>query len=342
MAWEDWEGANTTTWFGNDGDFNDKVFAITGVTCDGGGVPCQIHHGAGGLRQRHHPVRGGRIADLQRDNQAERREVRQPRQRLQRDGRRRRRALPERPGLRAGEVHRPLQRQRVPLRPAARLHERPLRRSVVRRRHLQGRPDSASPAPASAAATASSVPPARSASSASASIPARASPAKARSACSASASRTAPARPARSGQVCSATGACVDSGCDTMTCGAGEVCSNGSCGDACAGAMCPGGAGCHNGQCDPPPPPGSTGTGGTTGAGGSSERPAPAGSSGPPERAAGAPVAAAWRRRRHHGRHGRHHAASGSGGTGPHQEGGVVSCSCDSGGAGPRRTCSPG
>jgi MYXO-CTERM domain-containing protein len=40
IAFEDWEGANDTTWFGNDGDFNDKVFLITGVSCPGGGEPC--------------------------------------------------------------------------------------------------------------------------------------------------------------------------------------------------------------------------------------------------------------------------------------------------------------
>jgi hypothetical protein len=40
LAFEDWEGANDTTWFGNDGDFNDKVFKISGVTCEGGGDPC--------------------------------------------------------------------------------------------------------------------------------------------------------------------------------------------------------------------------------------------------------------------------------------------------------------
>jgi MYXO-CTERM domain-containing protein len=40
LAFEDWEGANNTTWFGNDGDFNDKVFKIEGVTCMGGGEPC--------------------------------------------------------------------------------------------------------------------------------------------------------------------------------------------------------------------------------------------------------------------------------------------------------------
>jgi len=40
IAFEDWEGANQETWFGNDGDFNDKVFLVTGVSCPGGGEPC--------------------------------------------------------------------------------------------------------------------------------------------------------------------------------------------------------------------------------------------------------------------------------------------------------------
>lgn len=40
IAFEDWEGANATEWFGNDGDFNDKVFLVTGVSCPGGGEPC--------------------------------------------------------------------------------------------------------------------------------------------------------------------------------------------------------------------------------------------------------------------------------------------------------------
>ena len=40
LAFEDWEGANNSTWHGNDGDFNDKVFRITGVSCLGGGAPC--------------------------------------------------------------------------------------------------------------------------------------------------------------------------------------------------------------------------------------------------------------------------------------------------------------
>lgn len=40
IAFEDWEGANDQTWHGNDGDFNDKVFRITGVSCPGGGESC--------------------------------------------------------------------------------------------------------------------------------------------------------------------------------------------------------------------------------------------------------------------------------------------------------------
>ncbi|MEY4577455.1 MAG: hypothetical protein RL701_2158 [Pseudomonadota bacterium] len=39
LAWEDWEGANASRW-PDDGDFNDKVFRLTGVRCAGGGEPC--------------------------------------------------------------------------------------------------------------------------------------------------------------------------------------------------------------------------------------------------------------------------------------------------------------
>src|SRR4029077_1105275 len=40
VAFEDWEGADQSSWLGNDGDFNDKVFKFSGVTCEGGGEPC--------------------------------------------------------------------------------------------------------------------------------------------------------------------------------------------------------------------------------------------------------------------------------------------------------------
>jgi hypothetical protein len=39
LAWEDWEGANESGW-PDDGDFNDKLFRLTGVRCAGGGEPC--------------------------------------------------------------------------------------------------------------------------------------------------------------------------------------------------------------------------------------------------------------------------------------------------------------
>jgi MYXO-CTERM domain-containing protein len=78
------------------------------------------------------------------------------------------------------------------------------------------------------------------------------------------------------GQACAASGHCVDDGCETMTCDTGQVCRNGACGDACQDALCPGGAACHNGVCDPPstglstsPDGGSpTGAAGQSGAGG--------------------------------------------------------------------------
>jgi UTRA domain len=34
------DGATTSTGWDNDGDFNDDVFFLTGITCSGGGVPC--------------------------------------------------------------------------------------------------------------------------------------------------------------------------------------------------------------------------------------------------------------------------------------------------------------
>src|SRR5262245_32128301 len=40
LAFEDWEGADDRSWLGNDGDFNDKVFRLHGISCAGGGLPC--------------------------------------------------------------------------------------------------------------------------------------------------------------------------------------------------------------------------------------------------------------------------------------------------------------
>jgi hypothetical protein len=47
---------------------------------------------------------------------------------------------------------------------------------------------------------------------------------------------------------------CVESGCEALACPAGQVCRGGVCGDACMGAVCPGNAACHAGVCDKPDP----------------------------------------------------------------------------------------
>jgi MYXO-CTERM domain-containing protein len=73
-------------------------------------------------------------------------------------------------------------------------------------------------------------------------------------------------RPCVTGQSCGADGRCVDAGCDTAACGAGTVCIAGSCQDACTGVVCPGAAACTAGQCGEPMTDtlGPTGAGGTT------------------------------------------------------------------------------
>jgi MYXO-CTERM domain-containing protein len=63
------------------------------------------------------------------------------------------------------------------------------------------------------------------------------------------------------GKACKADGSCVDTGCETQACVAGQVCVQGTCTDACRGATCPGNAACTQGQCGTPP----QGTGGSGG-----------------------------------------------------------------------------
>src|SRR5665213_3622363 len=135
-------------------------------------------------------------------------------------------------------------------------------------------------------------------------------------------------QPCGSGQTCTNDGHCVDTGCDVITCGAGQVCQAGACIDACTGAVCPGGAGCHNGVCDMPSTgQTTTGTGGVSGAAGTTG----SGSSG----AAGSSGSAGTADTR--GAGGKT-TTSGSGGSttnvGPHEAGGEVACQCDASGAG--------
>jgi MYXO-CTERM domain-containing protein len=64
-----------------------------------------------------------------------------------------------------------------------------------------------------------------------------------------------------------AFGQCVDTACATKQCAAGQICFLGECRDPCAGAVCPGGAACENGACGPPGTAGSGGTGGSSNGG---------------------------------------------------------------------------
>jgi len=55
------------------------------------------------------------------------------------------------------------------------------------------------------------------------------------------------------GKTCSMVGdkKCVDSGCENKTCSGGQVCANGNCVDPCDGATCPAGQECVSGACHP-------------------------------------------------------------------------------------------
>ncbi len=84
-------------------------------------------------------------------------------------------------------------------------------------------------------------------------------------------------RPCAAGQTCTSKGTCVDTGCDKVTCKTPQVCVGGQCQDGCQGTVCPTGQLCMNGQCSTPAsgpvvpiPDGgvSTGAGGTAATGG--------------------------------------------------------------------------
>ncbi len=328
MAWEDWEGANATSW-PDDGDFNDKVFAISGVTCDGGGVPCQTTMQgvcANGITQC---VVGGsptcvptikpsaeKCDNLDNDCNG-----------MVDDGDD---LCPTGQVCVQGKCTGPCSDSEFPCGPPLvcmnGLCVDPSCVGVTCKTGQLCQSGTCVGGCDGVVCPASQI----------CELGVCVDPCKGVT-CNGSVCvlgvcvQNCSCQACPSGQICSATGACVDTGCDTMTCGAGEVCSNGSCGDACAGAKCPGGAACHSGQCDPPPP-GSTGSGGTTGTGGvvgTTGAGGLVGTSGTGGRgtggsgAGGTPMGA-----------GGSTTASGSGGTGSHEEGGVVSCSCDSAGPG--------
>jgi MYXO-CTERM domain-containing protein len=60
-------------------------------------------------------------------------------------------------------------------------------------------------------------------------------------------------RPCADGQVCLTTGNCVDQGCDKVTCNPpATVCVKGNCQDGCQGVVCPTGETCSGGECSVP------------------------------------------------------------------------------------------
>ncbi len=131
-------------------------------------------------------------------------------------------------------------------------------------------------------------------------------------------------RACATGQVCTMAGTCVDQGCDTLSCSPpATVCVKGGCQDGCQGVVCPTGQDCSGGECSVPdggiivgPQPdagmlitGTTGTGGssTTGTGGGNPITGTGGSLGVAGSTGGSPLTQG-------------------------HEGGITSCSCEAAG----------
>ncbi|HXJ23424.1 MAG TPA: DUF4114 domain-containing protein [Polyangia bacterium] len=136
-------------------------------------------------------------------------------------------------------------------------------------------------------------------------------------------------RPCAAGQTCSNSGSCVDSGCEKLTCKAPQVCVKGACVDACQGVVCPVGQLCNDGECAipaggpivPHDAGVSTGTGGqsaTGGVSGTGGYPATGGTTGSGGYLGGTGG-----------------ASPGTGGITPMgHPGGIQTCSCDASGPG--------
>jgi MYXO-CTERM domain-containing protein len=331
MAWEDWEGANTTTWFGNDGDFNDKVFAITGVTCDGGGVPCMTGMPgvcATGITQC---VVGGaptctatikptaeKCDNLDNDCNG-----------MVDDGTG---LCPGNQVCSHGQCVDPCSTGEFACGPPLVCVNgfcvdpgcETVTCKVGQVCHggvCVGGCDGVVCPTNQICELGVCVDPC-------AGVTCKAG-ACVLGACVQSCSCQA----CPTGQICLASGACVDNGCDKITCdkSQGQVCVKGACKDACADAKCPGGATCTNGQCGTPlPPPPPTGSGGTTGSGGDSAT-GSGGTIGATGGASGKGGSSAGGAGGTLGLGGT--GTTGNGGTGAH-ESGVTACNCTAAGSG--------
>ncbi|HVV53046.1 MAG TPA: DUF4114 domain-containing protein, partial [Polyangia bacterium] len=257
MAWEDWEGANSSTWFGNDGDFNDKVFAITGVTCDGGGVPCQTDMMgvcANGITQC--VVGATPTCTPQIKPSAEKCDnLDNDCNGIVDDGTG---LCPGNEVCVQGKCIDPCSDSEFPCGP-------PLVcvNGLCVDLTCQGVTCPAGQLCQNGACVGGCdgvVCPANQTCELGVCVDPCAGVSCPHAVCVLGVCvQQCSCQPCPNGQVCTANGACVDTGCDTLTCPTGQVCSKGACIDSCANAKCPGGAKCENGQCDPPPPPGVTG-----------------------------------------------------------------------------------
>jgi hypothetical protein len=123
-------------------------------------------------------------------------------------------------------------------------------------------------------------------------------------------------RTCKAGTTCNMTsGVCVETGCESKTCPTGQVCVAGSCKDGCDGVTCPGGQECMMGACTPVAPPDAGTSSGSGGGGGFSIL----GTGGQNTSGSGGIVTVGTA-----GNNG----SGGGGGTLP-QRGNISSCSCD-------------
>jgi hypothetical protein len=266
LAFEDWEGANSTTWFGNDGDFNDKVFRISGVICQGGGERCDT--GMPG-------VCANGVTECQPGGTITCKQQIQPSaeicDNLDNDCNGQ---IDDGPGLcQGGDVC--VQGTCVPPCGAAEFDCIPpyvcqeglcvdpgcIGRTcdvgqVCRAGACVGGCEGVRCPLGQECRLGLCVDPC-----AGVSCPGAVCEG---GACLANCH----CRTCGGGQVCAADGHCVDTGCDGVTCPAGQVCRQGACRDACQDASCPGGAACHDGACDMPVIVGPKIDGGAAGTGG--------------------------------------------------------------------------
>jgi uncharacterized protein (TIGR03382 family) len=269
LAFEDWEGANDMTWFGNDGDFNDKVFRISGVTCEGGGDSCDTAQPGVCSSGVTECQPGGNIVCKQTIQPAS-----EKCDNLDNDCNGQ---IDDGDGLCPGDqvcVHGTC----IPPCGAAEFDCPPpfvCESSQCVDPACVGKTCDTGQVCRGGACVGGCegvVCPAGQQCQLGACVDPCAGVSCPGAVCERGACLTdCHCRTCGAGQVCAADGHCVDAGCDGMTCPAGMVCKGGSCMDACEGAQCPGGAACHDGLCDPPVivgPSGSGGAGASTGVGG--------------------------------------------------------------------------